>query len=109
MASGVKPRVKAPKKAAAGEAVTLKTLISHKMESGQRKNKDGSVIPRSIINRFTCEFNGTSVIDVKMEPAISTNPYFEFEAKIPESGDLKFTWYDDDGSVYEDVKTVQVG
>lgn len=108
MASGVKPRVKAPKKAAAGEVVTLKTLISHKMESGQRKNKDGSVIPRSIINRFTCEFNGKSVIDVTMEPAISTNPYFEFEAIVPEAGEFKFTWYDDDGSVYEDSKKVEV-
>ncbi|WP_420567945.1 thiosulfate oxidation carrier complex protein SoxZ [Thalassovita sp.] len=108
MASGVKPRVKAPKSAAAGEAVTLKTLISHKMESGQRKNKDGSVIPRSIINRFTCEFNGKSVIDVTLEPAISTNPYFEFEAVIPEAGELKFTWYDDDGSVYETSKKVAI-
>ena len=44
MASGVKPRVKVPKKAAAGEAVTIKTLISHKMESGQRKDKEGNVI-----------------------------------------------------------------
>lgn len=109
MADGVKPRVKTPKTAAAGEVITLKTLISHTMESGQRKNKDGSIIPRSIINRFTCEFNGKSVIDVKMEPAISTNPYFEFDATIPETGDLKFTWYDDDGSVYEEVKSVQVG
>ncbi|CUH66436.1 Sulphur oxidation protein SoxZ [Thalassovita gelatinovora] len=108
MAEGVKPRVKAPKKAAAGETVTLKTLISHNMESGQRKNKDGSVIPRSIINRFTCEFNGKSVIDVTMEPAISTNPYFEFEAVVPEAGDFKFTWYDDDGSVYEENKTVAI-
>jgi sulfur-oxidizing protein SoxZ len=108
MASGVKPRVKAPKSAAAGEAVTLKTLISHKMESGQRKNKDGSGIPRSIINRFTCEFNGKSVIDVTLEPAISTNPYFEFEAVIPEAGELKFTWYDDDGSVYETSKKVAI-
>ena len=49
------------------------------------------------------------MIDVAMEPAISTNPYFEFEAKIPESGDLKFTWYDDDGSVYEDSKSIKVG
>jgi sulfur-oxidizing protein SoxZ len=108
MASGVKPRVKAPKKAAAGDTVTLKTLISHKMESGQRKNKDGSVIPRSIINRFTCEFNGKSVVDVTLEPAISTNPYFEFEAVIPEAGELKFTWYDDDGSVYETSKKVAI-
>ena len=109
MADGVKPRVKAPKSASAGEVITLKTLISHNMESGQRKDKSGNPIPRSIINRFTCEFNGASVIDVKMEPAISTNPYFEFEAKIPEAGDLKFTWYDDDGSVYEETKSIKVG
>ncbi|WP_417206619.1 thiosulfate oxidation carrier complex protein SoxZ [Antarctobacter sp.] len=109
MASGVKPRVKAPKKASAGEVVTIKTLISHKMESGQRKDGSGNVIPRSIINRFTCEFNGQSVIDIVLAPAISTNPYFEFEATIPEAGDLKFTWYDDDGDVYEDTKSVAVG
>lgn len=109
MASGVKPRVKVPKSAAAGEAVTIKTLISHKMESGQRKDSDGNLIPRSIINRFTCDFNGVNVIDVTLEPAISTNPYFEFEAKVDAAGEFKFTWYDDDGSVYEDAKSIAIG
>lgn len=109
MADGVKPRVKVPKNASAGETITIKTLISHKMESGQRKDGDGNPIPRSIINRFTAEFNGQTVIDVKMEPAISTNPYFEFEAVVPESGDFTFTWYDDDGSVYTETKSIAVG
>jgi sulfur-oxidizing protein SoxZ len=109
MAKGVKPRVKVPKKAAAGEAITIKCLISHKMESGQRKDKEGNKIPRSIINRFTCEYNGASVLDVALEPAISTNPYFQFDATIPEAGEFKFTWYDDDGSVYEESKKVAIG
>lgn len=109
MASGVKPRVKVPKKAAAGESITIKTLISHKMESGQRKDADGNVIPRSIINRFTCDFNGENVVDVTLEPAISTNPYFEFEAIVPEAGEFQFTWYDDDGDVYETSKSVAIG
>ncbi|MFZ5964945.1 thiosulfate oxidation carrier complex protein SoxZ [Thalassococcus sp. BH17M4-6] len=109
MASGVKPRVKVPKSASAGEEITIKTLISHPMESGQRKDSDGNTIPRSIINRFTCDFNGENVIDVKMEPAISTNPYFEFTATVPEEGEFKFTWYDDDGSVYEDAKKIAIG
>ena len=109
MAKGVKPRVKVPKSAAAGEAVTIKTLISHKMESGQRKDDDGNVIPRSIINRFTADFNGQNVIDVTLEPAISTNPYFQFEATVPESGEFTFTWYDDDGDVYETKKSISVG
>ncbi|TYB81437.1 thiosulfate oxidation carrier complex protein SoxZ [Maritimibacter fusiformis] len=109
MASGVKPRVKAPKSAAAGEVVTLKTLISHPMESGLRKDGDGNVIPRSIINRFVCALNGETVVDVKMEPAISTNPYFEFEARVDASGEFSFTWYDDDGSVYEASSPITVG
>jgi len=109
MASGVKPRVKAPKSASAGEVVTLKTLISHKMETGLRKDGDGNVIPRSIINRFTCELNGNMVVDVTMEPAISVNPYFEFKAKVDATGEFKFTWYDDDGSVYEAASPVTVG
>lgn len=109
MASGVKPRVKVPRSAAAGETVTLKTLISHPMESGQRKDSDGNPIPRSIINRFTCEFNGNSVVDVKLEPAISTNPYFQFDAVVDAAGDFKFTWYDDDGSVYEETKSIKIG
>jgi len=108
MASGVKPRVKVPKKAGAGDTITIKTLISHKMESGQRKDKDGNVIPRSIINRFVAGFNGKNVIDVTLEPAISTNPYFQFEAIVPESGEFKFTWYDDDGSIYETSKKIEV-
>ena len=108
MASGVKPRVKVPKSAAAGEEITIKTLISHPMESGQRKDSDGNPIPRSIINRFTCDFNGENVIDVTMEPAISTNPYFEFEALVPAAGEFTFTWYDDDGSVYEEAKTIAI-
>lgn len=108
MASGVRPRVKVPKSASAGETITLKTLISHPMESGQRKDSSGNVIPRSIINRFTCEFNGEMVIDVTLEPAISTNPYFEFDATVPAAGDFKFTWYDDDGSVYEDTQSITV-
>ncbi|MEJ6746229.1 MAG: thiosulfate oxidation carrier complex protein SoxZ [Yoonia sp.] len=108
MAENVRPRVRVPKTAAAGEVITIKSLISHKMESGQRKDGDGNVIPRSIINRFVCAFNGETVIDVTLEAAVSTNPFFEFEAVVPEAGDFTFTWYDDDGSVYEETKSVAI-
>ena len=92
-----------------GDVTTIKALISHPMETGLRKDKEGNIIPRSIINRFTCMFNGEMVIDITLEPAISTNPYFQFEATVPEAGDFAFTWYDDDGSVYEDSKSIAIG
>ncbi len=103
-----KPRVKVPKSATAGEVVTIKALINHAMESGQRKDKSGNKIPRKIINTFSAAFNGTEVIMVNLEPAISTNPYFQFSFKVPASGDLAFKWVDDDGSVSEITKTITV-
>ena len=48
------------------------------------------------------------MVDVNMEPAISVNPYFQFEATVPEAGEFEFTWYDDDGSVYEKKKSIKI-
>ena len=104
----VKPRVKVPKTASAGEVITIKTLISHKMESGQRKDSDGKEIPRQIINKFTAEFNGQPVFSADIHPAVSANPYLEFTAKVSESGKFTFTWVDDDGSVYTDEQEIAV-
>ena len=103
-----KPRVKLPKTAKAGEVITIKTLISHDMESGQRKDGEGNTIPRKIINTFSCEFNGQPVFSCDMDPAISANPYCEFSAKVAERGTFKFSWVDDDGAVYETEQQIEV-
>ncbi len=103
-----RPRVKLPKTASAGEVITIKTLINHVMESGQRKDKEGKPIPRQIINKFTCEFNGTPVFSCDIEPAISANPYFEFTAKVMESGKFKFSWVDDNGETYTHEQGIQI-
>ena len=96
-----KPRVRVPKKADKGEVVEIKTLISHPMESGQRKDrKTGELIPRKIINKFVCTYNGNEVFSADLEPAISANPYMSFFVKIEDSGEFEFTWTDDDGSTY---------
>ena len=58
MAKGVKPRIKVPKQASAGESITIKTLISHKMETGLRKDADGNKINIRPLgsNEFTLAF-----------------------------------------------------
>ena len=106
----VKPRVKVPKKAEVGEVVTIKSLISHPMESGQRKDKKtGELIPRRIINHFTAKFEGETVFEASIEPAVSANPYFSFDMKVPAAGTLAFEWVDDDGSVYNAKKKIKIG
>lgn len=108
MSSNAKPRVRVPKTAAKGEIVEIKTLISHTMESGRRKGKDGKLIPRSIINKFEVTFNGKPVFSSDWQPAISANPYMAFFAKVEESGTFAFKWVDDDGSVYEKSADITV-
>ena len=101
-----KPRIKIPKSAAAGDIITIKTLLSHKMESGQRKDKKGEVIPRMIVNKFSCEFNGKPVFSCDIDAAVSANPYFEFSARVDEAGTFKMTWVDDNGEVIEAEKDI---
>ena len=104
----VKPRVKVPKKAKAGDVVTIKTLISHPMESGQRKDKKtGELIPRKIINKFVATFEGEEIVSVDVDPAVSANPYFQFDMKVPGPGTVRFEWTDDDGSVYDIEKKIK--
>ncbi len=94
-----KARIKVPDKVFSGEVFTVKTLISHRMESGHRVDDEGNSIPQMIINSFTCEYNGTPVFSCDMGTAIAANPYFEFKAKVEEAGSFKFTWVDDEDEV----------
>jgi sulfur-oxidizing protein SoxZ len=100
MANTHKPRVRVPSSAKPGEVIEIKTLISHEMESGQRKDSSGKPIPRKIINKFTAAFNGKVVFEADWNPAISANPYQSFFYKAAEPGEFTFTWKDDDGSEY---------
>ena len=103
------PRVRMPATAKAGEIIEVKTLISHEMESGQRKDATGQTIPRKIISKFTAAFNGKEILSSDWQPAISANPYQSFFVRVPETGTFTFTWVDDDGSVYKAEQKVTVG
>jgi sulfur-oxidizing protein SoxZ len=94
------PRVRLPANAKKDEVIEIKTLISHEMESGQRRDSAGKPIPRKIINKVTASFNGKVFFEADWHPAISANPYQSFFFKATESGEFTFTWKDDDGSEY---------
>ncbi len=102
------PRVRLPATAKAGELIEIKSLISHEMESGQRRDANGQPIPRKIINSFRATFNGKEVFRSAWHPAISANPYQAFFVKATESGEFEFTWTDDDGSTYASKNKITV-
>jgi sulfur-oxidizing protein SoxZ len=103
------PRVQAPSAAAKGEIFQIKALISHQMETGLRRDDQGDVIPRKIINKFVCRYNDDVVFRVDLHEAVAANPYIEFYLRATESGQLDFVWEEDSGGVYLAAHHLMVG
>jgi len=86
-----------PAKAKRGEVITIKTLISHVMETGFRHSTTGEPIPRNIITSFAATYNGEEVFRADLYPAIAANPFITFSTIATESGTIEFTWEGDNG------------
>jgi sulfur-oxidizing protein SoxZ len=107
--AAVKPRIKLDKKEAKkGDLVEVKALVSHIMETGLRKDADGNVIPRKILNKFICMVAGKQVFAADFETSISANPYIQFKFRAEESGSVVLTWVDDDGSTIVGQESITV-
>jgi sulfur-oxidizing protein SoxZ len=91
--------INVPRQAKRGQVVEIKTLISHVMETGYRRNEIGQPIPRDIINLFTCTYNGTEIFRADLHQAIAANPFITFFTVATETGTLEFKWTDDHGQV----------
>jgi sulfur-oxidizing protein SoxZ len=89
--------INVPAKAKRGEVIEIKTLISHPMESGYRVGTNGTMIPRDIIRRFVCTYDGEEVFRADLSPAIAANPFISFFTVATESGTISFEWRGDNG------------
>jgi sulfur-oxidizing protein SoxZ len=92
-----KPRVRLPEQAQAGEIIEIKALITHVMETGNRKDSEGNRIPRDIIHTFTAHYNGALIFKADLGSGISANPYLAFFLRVPGPGELTVAWLDDEG------------
>ncbi|MDX2155184.1 MAG: thiosulfate oxidation carrier complex protein SoxZ [Hyphomicrobiaceae bacterium] len=104
----LRPRVKLPETIKPGEIIEIKTLISHIMETGQRKDKDGASIPRRIINAFRATFEGREVFRAELHPGTSANPYIVFTMKVERSGELALTWTEDGDTITVEKVSLKV-
>jgi thiosulfate oxidation carrier complex protein SoxZ len=88
------PRVSVPETAVPGEIVPVRTTITHPMETGLRLDPTKSWIRQRIISEFECTLNGDPVFRARLYPAVATNPYLAFYARVDQGGTFHFSWYD---------------
>lgn len=81
----------------------VRVLMAHIMETGQRKDSSGNVIPAHYIEDVTATVGDRTVLSAKWGPAISQNPFLHFKFKGAKAGDtIKVTWKDNKGETRTD-------
>lgn len=101
-----------PSSAKRGEAIEIRVLIQHPMETGYRPGSDGKVLPRDLIRKFTCRYDdGNSneiVFAAELYAAVAANPLIGFYTIATASGTLTFAWEGDNGLMQRETAAIKV-
>jgi sulfur-oxidizing protein SoxZ len=92
---------------AQGDKAVVRVLMSHEMETGQRKDSAGKTIPAWFIQEVSAAHNGKAVLNAVWGPAVSKNPFLQFTIKGAKAGDkVTVSWTDNKGDKRTDEATV---
>ena len=92
---------------AAGDSTEVKVLMSHEMETGQRKDAQGQTIPAWFIQNVFVSWNGRTVLSAQWGTAVSKNPFLSFKFKGGAKGDkVQITWVDNKGEKRTDEAVI---
>ena len=92
---------------ASGDKANVRVLMTHEMESGQRKDAAGQLVPAWHITEVSAALNGKPVLAAEWGPAVSKNPFLQFVIKGAKAGDkVAVTWKDNKGDTRTDEATV---
>ena len=91
----------------AGDKATVRVLMSHEMETGQRKDAAGKTVPAWFIQEVTAMHNGKPVLSAQWGPSVAKNPFMQFVVKGAKVGDkITVTWTDNRGDKRSDDAVV---
>lgn len=95
-------------RATAQNGVTeIRVLMAHPMETGQRKDASGKLVPMHFIQNVTVRLNGKTVVEGQISQAVSRNPVFSFRVKGGNKGDkVEVSWVDNKGDSNKTETTV---
>jgi sulfur-oxidizing protein SoxZ len=92
---------------ASGDKAVVRVLMAHEMETGQRKDSAGKIIPAWHITDVTASLNGKQVLAAEWGPSVSKNPFLQFTIKGAKAGDkVSVSWKDNHGDSRTDEATV---
>lgn len=97
-----------PRTAKRGDVIDVRATVAHPMETGQRRDGEGRLLPRDIVTRFECRWDGELVFAADLHPAVSANPMVAFSTVATASGTLVFSWSGDNGFAHSESVAITV-
>lgn len=92
---------------ASGGNAVVRVLMSHEMESGQRKDASGKTVPAWHITEVVVAHNGKTVLTMACGTSVSKNPFLQFTLKGAKAGDrVSLQWRDNRGETRTDEALV---
>ena len=92
------------------DTADVRILMLHPMETGQRKDAKGDIVPMHFIQNVVVNHNGKPVLDAQWSQAISRNPFLGLRVKGAKAGDkISVTWTDNKGDTRTDEVAVAAG
>jgi len=90
-----------------GDTADVRVLMLHPMETGQRRDGKGEIVPLHYIQSVLIAHNGKTVLDAQWSQAVSRNPFLGIRVRGAKSGDrISVTWVDNKGDKRTDEATV---
>lgn len=103
-----KPRIKVPDAIRAGDVIEVRAVVTHVMETGNRRDSEGKPIPRNVVNTIVARFRGDVVFTARTGPGISANPFIQFPLRVAGAGTLEVSWTDDENRTVSESMLLDV-
>ena len=92
---------------AQGDKTTVRVLVAHEMESGQRKDAAGKIVPAWFIQTINASWKGKTVMSAQWGTAVSKNPFIQFSFSGAKAGEkIVVSWTDNHGEKRSDEATI---
>ena len=99
-------RVRATPPSRPGEASEVRTLITHPMETGLRRDRDGEIIPQRLLTSLHGELGDRTILEARFHRAVAANPYLLFSVTPREPGTLTLSWAEEGGATARETLTI---
>ena len=93
-------RIRLPDRIAKGDVITVNSIVSHPMDTGFFRTREGDPIPAYFINEVVITYGGDEIARFEWTSGISRDPVVSFTLRADREAPLAMTWKDNKGGVY---------